>query len=105
MGRRNPYERADYFVSCADEKFAVTRKRIRQIEAKANRWGVDHLRAVSPAGRITVADFNKRLAEILVDATRKERQKAAVQALCAEAIYLNCAQQRHSQQVISLKRY
>jgi hypothetical protein len=39
-GRRNPYERADYFVSRADEKFAVTRERIRQIEAKAHRWGL-----------------------------------------------------------------
>jgi len=75
----------------------VTRERIRQIEAKAHHWGVDHLRVVSPAGRMTVADFNKRLAAIPVDATRKEREKAAVQALCAEAIYLNCAQQRHGQ--------
>jgi hypothetical protein len=36
---------------------------------------------------MTVADFNKRLVAIPVDATRKEREKAAVQALCAEAIY------------------
>jgi hypothetical protein len=46
---------------------------------------------------MTVADFNKRLAAIPVDAIRKEREKVAVQALCAEAIYLNCAQQRHGQ--------
>ena len=39
-GRRNPYERADYFLSRADEKFVVTRERIRQIEANAHRWGL-----------------------------------------------------------------
>ena len=74
----------------------MTRERIRQIEAKAHRWGLITC-AVSPAGRMTVADFNKRPAAIPVDATRKGREKAAVQALCAEAIYLNCAQQRHGQ--------
>ena len=36
---------------------------------------------------MTVADFNKRLAAIPVDAARKEREKAAVPALRAEAIY------------------